>query len=448
MKKIVPITNAHLCEVAKEYSKDPRNAVLRHALSKTAIPDVVHSKDSCASIKPQFSIDIKTMGATNQKQSGRCWIFAATNVLREIIAKKCDIKEFEISQAHFAFYDRLEKINFALESIIDLIDVDYDDRVLQHVLTWGVGDGGQWDMFVNIVKKYGICPKLVNDETTQSDQTWISASLINANIRKFASDARIAYKKGGMEKVRKLQAELMDKCYKLLVNCYGLPVDKFDFEYVDSKNAYHIEKGFTPKSFFDKYIGSELDEYVSVINAPTASGPYEFNKSYTIAYLGNVVEGNGIRHLNVSMPRLKELIIAQLKDQQITWFGSDVSFYGERKDGIWDDATFDYKSAFDLEFKMDKGEGLKYRYSAMNHAMVITGVNLDDKGVPTKWKIENSWGNENGNKGYYIMSASWFDMFTYQAAIKRKYLSPEELKAYNTKPIVLKPWDPMGTLAD
>lgn len=447
MKKVIPLTAEYLRAQEENYLSDKRSAVLRHALAATPLTQVVRSRDDAKSVRPAFSKEIKTMKATNQKQSGRCWIFAATNVLRELIAKKCRIKEFELSQAYIAFYDRLEKINYALESIIDLIDVDYDDRVLQHVLTTGVGDGGQWDMFVNIVKKYGVCPKSANDETAQSEQTWTSTTLINANIRKFASDARKAYKKDGMKAVRKLQQELLEKCYKLLVNSYGVPPKKFDFEYVDTDGKYHIERDLTPQSFFAKYIGSEIDEYVSVINAPTPEGPYKFNTSYTIAYLGNVVEGRPIRHLNVSMERLKELIVKQLKDDQVTWFGSDVSNYGDRKEGVWDDRSFDFQSAFDMDYAMDKGEGLKYRFSSMNHAMVITGVNLAENDRPTKWKIENSWGDEAGKKGYYLMSDTWFDRFVYQAAIKKKYLSEEELQAYEKEPVVLKPWDPMGTLA-
>lgn len=188
-----------------------------------------------------------------------------------------------------------------------------------------------------------------------------------------------------------------------------------------------------------------LDEYVSIINAPTKDKP--FNKSFTVKYLGNVAGGKKVTHLNLPMERMKELIIAQLKDNQIVWFGSDVSSYGDRPNGVWDDGLFDFKSLLDLDYKMDKGESLDYRASAMNHAMCITGVAIRD-GKPTKWKIENSWGELNGKNGYYIMSDTWFNQYTYQAVVNKKYLTKEELDAYNAEPIELKPWDPMGSLAD
>ena len=231
----------------------------------------------------------------------------------------------------------------------------------------------------------------------------------------------------------------------LLVDAYGVPPKEFDFEYTDKDGKFHLETGFNPMSFKDKYIGNQLDNYVSIINAPTKDKP--FNKTYTIKYLGNVVGGKIVTHLNVEMKRLKELVIKQLKDDKIVWFGSDVGFYGDREKGIWDDRLFDYMSAFDMDYKMDKGESLDFRASAMNHAMCITGVSFKNK-KPYKWKIENSWGSQSGINGFYIMSASWFDQFIYQAVVDKKYLNDSELKAYSTKIIELKPWDPMGSLAD
>ncbi|MCR5332469.1 MAG: C1 family peptidase [Bacilli bacterium] len=438
------IDKKHLSAVLAEYKKDKASTVARHALSNGEIANVALDKDSVKDMDFNFDINIKTMTATNQKQSGRCWIFAATNVLREMIGKKKNIPFFELSQSYIAFYDKLEKLNYVLEAHIELIDKDYDDRTLQFILQSGIGDGGQWDMFVNVVKKYGVCPKNVYPETYTSSSTRYINSLANAELRKFASEAHALYKKEGLEAVRKLKDSYLDRFYRALVSCYGLPPEKFDFEYTDKDEVYHIEKGYTPESFYKEYVGDMLDEYVSVINAPTKDKP--FNKSFTVKYLGNVAGGKKVTHLNLPMERMKELILAQLKDGQIVWFGSDVAFYGDRPKGIWDDNDFDFKSLLDLDYKMDKGESLDYRESQMNHAMCITGVALKD-GVPSKWKIENSWGEDAGKKGYYIMSSSWFDQYTYQAVINKKYLTKEELAAYNAEPIELKPWDPMGSLA-
>ena len=428
-----------------EYQKDSKHTILRHALVNNSLMAVSTSQDEIKDYDFNFSINIETLPAANQKASGRCWIFAATNFLREKIAKRCNIGDFELSQSYIALYDRLEKVNYTLEAIIELIDEDYDDRTLAWIVSNGIGDGGQWDMFVNVVNKYGLCPKNAFPETATSSGTRETNSLINFNIRKFASDAKALKAEKGLAAVRELKEELLKKVYFLLVDAYGVPPKEFAFEYTDKEKKYHREEGFNPLSFKEKYIGNLLDDYVSLINAPTKSKP--FNKVYTVKYLGNVVGGKDVTHLNLPMERLKELVLAQLKDNEIVWFGSDVGFYGDRTLGSWDDNRYDTLSAFGLDWKMDKGESIDFHASQMNHAMCITGVNLiNDK--PTKWKIENSWGTDAGKAGYYIMSDTWFNQFVYQAVVNKKYLSEEERKIIQEKPIVLKPWDPMGSLAD
>ena len=439
------IKKEYLKKKNKDYQKDAKNVIIRHALSNTSLYTLASNQDNAMDMDFNFDINIKTLSAANQRASGRCWIFAATNVCREIIAKACNLDKFELSQSYLAFYDRLEKANYLLESVIELIDRDYDDRTLTFLLQNGVGDGGQWDMFVNLVNKYGLCPKNVYPETMTSSATRETAQLINFNIRKFAAIAKNLYEKEGLEAVRKEKNALLDKFYVLLTNAYGVIPEKFDFEYTDKDGKYHLEKCFTPLSFKEKYLGNQLDDFVSLINAPTKSKP--FGKTYTIEYLGNVVGGKIVTHLNVSMDRMKELILSQMRDDRIVWFGSDVGFYGDREEGVWDDGRFDLDSLTGLVLKMEKGESLDYHASQMNHAMCITGVSSKE-GKPSKWKIENSWGTDRGKAGYYIMSASWFDQYVYQAVVDKKYLNKDELKALKEKPIMLKPWDPMGSLAD
>ena len=440
-----PIKKTYLEKELKNYKGDEKNTIIRHALVKNSLLTVASSQDEIKEMDFNFDIDIKTLPAANQKASGRCWLFAATNVCREVIAKKLNLANFELSQSYLAFYDRLEKSNYLLEAVIELIDKEYDDRTLAFLLQNGVGDGGQWDMFVSLANKYGLCPKNVYPETNTSSATRETAQLINFTIRKFASDAKALYQAKGLEAVRKEKEEVLNKIYFLLVNAYGLPPEKFDFEYTDKDGNYHLEKGFDALSFKEKYLGDSLNDYVSLINAPTKDKA--FGKTYTVQYLGNVVGGKQVTHLNVTMDRMKELILKQLRDDRIVWFGSDVGFYGDREEGVWDDGKFDLLSPYALDLKMDKGESLDYHASQMNHAMCITGVAFkEDK--PSKWKIENSWGTDRAKAGYYIMSASWFDQFVYQAVVDKKYLNKEELKALEEKPIVLKPWDPMGSLAD
>lgn len=439
------INEDYYSDLSRNYQANPTNVVIRHALSKVDIPTVVSDSKNKVETLNNFSDEVKTLPVANQKASGRCWIFAGLNILREIIAKACNLANFELSQNYVAFFDKLEKANYFMTSIIDLIDNQPDERTFMYLLDNAVGDGGQWDMFRNLVVKYGVVPKSVFDETYQSSNTRFSDQLLNAYLRQFAYEAQKLAKQNKYKEIQGLKDESLNKIYSLLVNCFGVPPTQFDFEYTDKDNKYHIETGYTPKSFFDKYIGSRIDDYVSIINSPTSDKP--FMKSYIIDYLGNVVEGKLVTHLNLPMERIKELIVKQIKGGDIVWFGSDVGAYGDRVSGVWDDQAYDYMSAFMFDIKFDKAAMLDYRASAMNHAMCLTGVNLKGD-VPTKWKVENSWGDNIGNKGYFIMSSTWFDLYVYQAVILKKYLTDEELNAYNQKPIVLKPWDPMGTLAD
>lgn len=439
------ITLEKLQEIETEYLKDKSCTLARHALTQSDLAVVAASKDIVCDMDFQFDIDIQTMPVSNQKSSGRCWIFAACNFMRESIGKKLMVKEFKLSQSYLAFYDKLEKLNYTLNALIETLDKDYDDRTVQFLVQNGIGDGGQWDMIVNIIKKYGICPKNVYVETFTSSNTRTLNSLLNTELRKFASEARALKAKEGIDAVEELKDSYIKRFYKALISCYGVPPKTFDLKYKDDNGKLKVVKGFTPQEFFKKYVGNKLDEYVSVINAPTKSKP--FGKSFTVKYLGNVSDGKIVKHLNLPMERVKELIISQLKDGEIVWYGSDVSFYGDRMRGVWDDGEFDFKSLVDLDYKMNKGESLDFRASAMGHAMCVTGVSFDEKGIPTKWKIENSWGEDRGYKGYFIMSASFFDQYVYQAVVNKKYLTKEELAAYNADPVVLQPWDPMGSLA-
>ena len=237
---------------------------------------------------------------------------------------------------------------------------------------------------------------------------------------------------------------MMNEIYRMLVFAFGVPVDKFNFEYRDADKNYHIDKDLTPKDFFKKYINLDLEEYVSIINSPTADKP--FNKTYTVEMLGNVVGGRDVKHFNLPIERLKELTIKQLQAGETVWFGSDVSMDSDRKAGILDTDLYHIDDLMHTDNSLTKAERLDYGESAMNHAMVITGVDLVD-GQPTKWKVENSWGDKVGEKGYFVMSDEWFSQFVYQIVINKKYLSPEEREQQTEEPKELAPWDPMGTLA-
>ena len=438
------ITNDLINNFENDFNSSKANKVAARAAQENGIFKASQNLQTKIDLDPTFSIEIDTGKVANQKQSGRCWMFSALNTMRHSIQENFKIKDFELSQNYTNFWDKFEKSNWFFENVIATADKDLGDRKVAFLFATPQQDGGQWDMLSGIIEKYGIVPKSAMVETFQSSSTRESDMLINATIRQFAAKVSKLYEENKLDEIKKEKERILQLSYNLLSNCFGVPPEKFDLEYVDKDENYHLERNLTPIEFFNKFIGSKIDEYQSVTNAPTKDKM--FNKTFTVKYLGNVIEGKKVIHLNLEMKRLKELIISQLKNGEPVWFGSDVAFYRDRQRGIWDDNAFDYLSTFNLDLKTNKSDMLDYFISAMGHAMVITGVNLVD-GKPTKWKIENSWGADNGFDGYYIMSDSFFDSFVYQAVILKKYLNEKELEALKEEPIELDPWDPMGTLA-
>ena len=266
---------------------------------------------------------------------------------------------------------------------------------------------------------------------------------------KLREDACILRKLHGegqtLDALRTRKAEMLNEVYRLLCICLGEPPKTFTFEYRDADDHFHRETGLTPKRFFEKYVGVDLSDYVSLINAPTADKPY--GRSYTVRYLGNVKEGRPVRYLNLPIEELKKAAIAQMQDGQPVWFGCDVGKCSERDSGIMDLDIRSLEDLLDTRFTMTKAERLDYGQSLMTHAMVFQGVNLNENGKPNRWRVENSWGKEPGKDGYYLMTDRWFDEYMYQVVVNKKYLTPEQLAAYNAEPIALEPWDPMGSLA-
>ena len=440
------ITPADLAGFREGYRADPMRQAMTRVLYTTDISKVICRPDDARKMVFKFSTDIKTMKSTNQKSSGRCWLFAATNVLREHIAKELNLEDFELSQSYMAFWDKFERCNYFFEAILETAGLPLNDRTVNFLLQGGLSDGGQWDMFTSLVRKYGVVPKDAMPETFQTSNTRGSNQYISKFMRKNALSLRKMAAGGASREA--LEAEkkaLLAKCFSFLSSCYGEPPETFDFEYVDKDKNFHRESGMTPLSFRDKYLDGVWDDYVSLIHAPTADKP--FDRLYTIKYLGNVAEDKGIRHVNITMEELKAAVLRQLQDGEVVWFGSDCGKFGDRDSRFWDDQSFDSLPATGLDVAMTKGEMLDCCDSAMNHAMCFTGVNIGEDGKPNRWKIENSWGSEGLNEGYYMASDSWFDLLVYQAVVHKKYLGGKAA-ILDTDPIVLDPWDPIGCLAD
>ena len=420
--------------------------VLQNAVIKMGVCDATANQEVINNTPFVFSENIKTEEVTNQRQSGRCWIFASQNFLRHKIEKSLNIKNFELSQGYLFFYDKLEKSNYFLQAIIDTADKDIDDRLVRFLLVTPQQDGGQWDMIVSIIQKYGIVPKKAMPDTFNMQNSKMLNELLNKKLRIFAKELRDAFKNGKKEEeLIELKNKQLKEVYAFLSVMLGTPVKEFDFEYYDADDNFHRDLALTPLSFYKKYVGIDLGEYISIINAPTKDKPYMC--SFTVDYLGNVIDGREVKYLNLNMEDFKELAIKQLKDKETIWFGCDVGQFLDRKTGVLAMNTFEYENSFDMNFIQSKEDSLDYNESLMTHAMLLSGVNLDENGKSNRWKIENSWGEDSGEKGYLVMTDEWMDHYTYQIVIHKKHLSEEQLEAFNKKPIVLKPWDPMGSLA-
>lgn len=439
------ISSEKIMKFSEEYNNNKNNKIIANALSKNSIQAVTYNNAVLANTQFNFSKEIETLKVTNQKSSGRCWIFAGLNVLREIVTKKLNMENFEFSQNHTAFWDKFEKINYFLECIIDTAEEPVDSRVVNWILQTGVQDGGQWEMFTNIVQKYGVVPKEAMPETFLSSNTGSMNGLLNTKLRKSASILRKMNASGkSKESIKKEKENMLKEFYSFLCVCFGEPPKEFVWEYTDKDKKFVRLEMTKPLKFFNLYIGDVLKNYVSIINSPTSDKIY--NKAYTVKYLGNVIGGDKVTYLNTDIDTMKSLTKQQLKDNEVVWFGSDVSKYMDRDAGILDNDAYNYNAAFGMNFDMTKEERLDYRDSSMNHAMVITGVNLTNDD-PNRWKIENSWGDEKGKKGYYVMSDKWFDEYVYQVVINKTYLSEELKLALTKEPSILNPWDPMGSLA-
>jgi bleomycin hydrolase len=440
------ISKEMLDKFSSAYRENPHYRTLMNAIQKNGIEAVAMNQSSLVNMQYTFSHEIKTGAITHQKQSGRCWMFAGLNALRGEVAHHCNLESFELSQAYQMFWDKFEKSNYFLESILETLEEETNSRLVSWLLMGPVQDGGQWDMFVNLVDKYGVVPKYVMPESFHSSKSAAMNHLITLKLREDAVRLRDQYRESNAS-IQELRAEkdsMLNDIYRMLCHFLGEPPSHFDFEYRDKDDEFHRDTNLTPVQFYQQYIGVNLDDYVSVINAPTKDKP--FDNTYTVKYLGNVKGGKDVFYLNVEIDQLRDLAIQQLKDNEPVWFGCDVGKMLDRESGIMDTALYDYRSALDVPFHMTKAERLDYGESLMTHAMVFTGVHLvDDK--PVRWKVENSWGTDPGNKGFFIMSDPWFDQFMYQIVVRKKYL-PEHLQtALQSKPMELQPWDPMGSLA-
>ncbi len=431
---------------AAGFDKESRNRLAQNAVTSGGIRAVATNRSVLNRNYHVYSHLIPTPEATNQKVSGRCWLFAGLNILRLAAMEKMKLDSFELSQTYLMFWDKLEKANYFLESIIATCDEPLDGRLVAWLLADPVPDGGQWDMFVNLVEKYGVVPKAVMRETYSSSASKTMNADLEHKLRGFAQQLRDSHAQGAsVDELRQAKRDMLETMYRMISIHLGSPPAQFVWEWRDKDKNFHRQGTMTPQAFLETFAATDLDQAVCLINAPTAGKP--FRRTFTVQYLGNVVSGRPVRYLNVDLPALKQAAVDMIVDKQPVWFGCDVGQMLERQEGVLDPQVFDYESIYGAPFELDKAGRLDYGQSQMTHAMVLTGVDLGEDGKPLSWRVENSWGDRFGDKGYLTMSDAWFDEYLYEITIYKKYLPAELLQALETEPIVLPPWDPMGALA-
>jgi bleomycin hydrolase len=426
---------------------EPRNRLALNAVTAGKVQVVARNREAVVrSGQRTFSHLIKTPDITNQKQSGRCWMFAGLNVLRVEAMKRLNVEQFEFSQSYLQFYDKLEKANWFLETMIATADEPTDGRLISFLLQDPIQDGGQWDMFADLVRKYGVVPKSVMPEAESSGESMPMNGALRTKLREYAAELRRC-KVGGEAAgaLRRRKDAMLETIHRMLAIHLGRPPRTFDWQWRDKDDEFHRDGELTPHEFYERYVGLDLDDFVSLINCPTADKP--FGRLYTVQYLGNVVGGTPVRYVNVEIDAFKKAAAAQIAAGEPVWFGCDVGKMAEREQGALDREIYDLELLYETTFSADKAERVEYGHSVMTHAMVLTGVDLDDKGRPRKWKVENSWGDKVGDKGYFVMSDAWFDEYMFEVVIARRHLPKRVLKALETEPVVLPPWDPMGSLA-
>jgi bleomycin hydrolase len=439
------ITPAFLDEARADFAAAPVHRVAQNAVTRTCVADVALNRAAVTSLDHTFSHVLDDWEVTNQKQSGRCWMFAALNLLRVPAMKAMNLKAFEFSQNYTLFWDKLERANYFLEAIIETAHLDVDDRTVAFLLARPLDDGGQWNMFTAIVKKHGLVPKALMPETESSSNTRFMNRVLIAKLREGAKTLR-ALRAGGapMEAARAAKRKILNVIYRILAIHLGDPPARFTWQWNDKDRGFRREEETTPREFAAKHVTVPLDEYVCLVHDPRATSP--FGRTFTVRYLGNVAGGEPVKYLNVEIDVMKEIAVRTITGGEPVWFGCDVDKMMHRQLGLWDAKLYDFESLYGTTFGLDKEDRLLHHETLMTHAMLFTGVDVVD-GRPRRWRVENSWGDENGLKGFFAMNDSWFDEHMFEIAAHRKHLSRELRAAFDQEPIVLPPWDPMGALA-
>jgi len=438
------VTEDIIKEVRKQFSTEPKSVALINAISNNKIKDLSVSREKVGTVDHFFSYRVKTKGITDQKSSGRCWLFCGLNVFRPVVIDKLVLDEFEFSQNYCFFWDQFEKANLFLEGIIATADKPLDDRNVEWLLKNPIGDGGQWTTFADIVTKYGVVPASVMPETVHSASTGELSSILSSKLRTFAMEIRNSIQKGkpvSYADLRKNKVSMLSEVYRILSFTLGEPPTSFTWRYQDKSGKLVTLPTFTPQDFYKQMVGINLNDYVMCMNDPSR----DFYKLYEIQYDRNMIDGYNWRYINLSASELKDMAKQSIMNNEALYFSCDVGQQLNKTTGILNVGQYRPDELFGVKLNMDKKQRIQTFESASSHGMALIGVDTDESGKPVKWLLENSWGSDAGHKGYLTMTDRWFEEYMFRLVVNKKYVSAATLKVLEQKAILLPPWDAMFT---
>ncbi len=414
-----------------KYENDKTNKIRHRMLNKVKLVDLIQDNDT--NLKQSFSINIKTHNVTDQEHSGRCWSFAGLNILREKVIEKCDLENFELSGSYIAFYDKLERFNMLMERLISYKKEGKNlyDRYVSSLLKDGMFDGGFFTSLSNLISKYGVVPKDNFPESFSSSNTYEINQILSRLLRKFYLE---------LENYEcdedQLKNKYLENTYFVIADFYGIPPEKFNFEYTDKNGDYHIDKELTPKEFYDKYIGIDLkNDYVEIVSYQDKE--FKYNNIYEIEETSKISGKDDNLFLDIPPEEFRGLIIKQLENKEPVYFYCSTS--AKRIEGVWTDLLKRYGDVFDIDLYLDRNSILKTNGLTDCHCMLITGVNIIDDKID-RWKIENSWGSKYGNQGYYVATDDWVDTYVHRIVINKRFLEKKHLDILKQEKIKMEKW--------
>ena len=437
------ISAAQIAAYRSAFAADPMARVAQNAVSGQDIQSLTLSRSQVQEMDDSFSVHLDAWSVTHQKQSGRCWLFAALNLFRVAAMEKMNLKKFEFSQAHIHFWDKFERSNQFLESMMEMADRSLDDRTVHFMLNDPIGDGGQWNMAMNLIRKHGLVPQSAYPESHSSSSTRYMNATLKELLRTTAGELRSRIEAGMAEAdVRAHKESRLADVWRILCIHLGTPPETFDWQWRDKDKKFHRKGNMTPQQFVAEYVAEDWENYVCLVHDPRNA----FYQTYTVDRLQNVSGGPPVVYLNIPVEEMKAIAQRLLEAGTPVWMGCDVAKQMDGKRGLWDAKLFEAQALYGVEYGMDKVSRLRLGQTMMTHAMLFTGVDVVD-GQPRRWRVENSWGDDRGIKGYFTMNDNWFDEYMFEIAAPSSQLSEQMLAGLHTEPVVLPAWDPMGSLA-